>query len=220
MEDWQMKIISSILKSLVFLLMTVSSGMAMGADHEKSKEIDRGHQHKPMTSRPFHDASIKDEANKSEGPERPEIESSPSSSLLSQTEQAIMTNIPFFQPEPSLFSSEHWGISQAEVDYLFEHSSDYIGIATVNHFKKVNKKFQEATGWSEQELTEHHLSFFWHPDEVSKFTDNVAFAKKRLSTWGFELRKRCKDGSYIWIQWITLSKLTTPLVAFEALSSF
>ena len=204
--------------TFMMLWIISSSGMAMMDEDEDAKKTNSAHQDKSAIFRSFQNEGVKDETDNSRESKKPQIKESSLSSFVPETEEADTVSIPFFQPP---LSSEHWGISQEEVDYLFENSSDYIAIAKEGsspgqgRFQKVNKKFQEATGWSEKELIEQPFIFFWHPDEIPKFMKYVEFAKNRLATWGFEVRKRCKDGSYIWIQWLTLTKLTTPLLAFE-----
>jgi PAS domain S-box-containing protein len=120
-------------------------------------------------------------------------------------------NITSFQTNSPSLPSEYWGVSQQEVDFLFENSSDYIAISGIDRFKKVNKVLQEASGWNEEELTSSPHGTFEQPDHVREVKSFVKFMATKLSAFGFEAKARRKDGSTIWIQWLTLAKISSPL---------
>jgi PAS domain S-box-containing protein len=137
---------------------------------------------------------------------------SPFMSMRAETEHIPnIPNIPFFQTDNPPLPSGYWGISQQEIDFLFENSSDYIAISGFDRFNKVNKALQEASGWSEEELISSPHGTFEQPDHVQEVKSFVKFMATRQSTFGFEAKAKRKDGSNLWIQWLTLAKIDASL---------
>lgn len=101
------------------------------------------------------------------------------------------------------YSGPQWGLSQEEIDYLFENSRDYVCIVEFGgHFKRLNQAWKNLLGWELQELIETPYINFVHPEDVEKTLAH----EKKFTPAGLINRYRCKDGSYRWLDWIGLSR--------------
>ncbi len=97
-----------------------------------------------------------------------------------------------------------WGVKEPEIDYLFEHCNDLVCIMEIGgHFKKLNKKWEEALEWKTEELMAEPYMNFIHPDDRQRTLDY----EKDFKPAGLVNRYRCKDGSYRWLEWILLPNL-------------
>lgn len=153
--------------------------------------------------------AMTDEKKEGKAPSSPPV-------LAPLLQEEDVSKLPFFPSNSSLPSDiNYYGITQEDVDYLFDDSRDFIALSCSGRFIKVNRAFQEATGWSEEELTDRPFIFFSHPEDIEKNVETAKIARTNISVWGFESRTRCKDNSYRWAQWLTLGKLTRPTPAPE-----
>ena len=92
--------------------------------------------------------------------------------------------------------------AQEEFDRLFSVSLDMMCVAGVDgYFKRVNPAFEKSLGYDPEELLDHPMLDFVHPEDRSGA--ERAFQKLRdgVDMVGFESRYRCKDGSYRWLAW-------------------
>ena len=96
--------------------------------------------------------------------------------------------------------------SQEELDEIFSMSIDLICIADIRTatFIKVNPAFKETLGYTEEELLGESFLNFIHPDDIEP---TRAVVEKKLQQGekviNFENRYQCKDGSYIWLSWVS-----------------
>lgn len=86
---------------------------------------------------------------------------------------------------------------------MFESAPDIIAIANSHgHFTKVNKAFCDLLGYTEQELTSKHYTYFLHPDDLKKteveYIETISGSRKANN---FTNRYRTKSGDYKWIAW-------------------
>jgi PAS domain S-box-containing protein len=91
-----------------------------------------------------------------------------------------------------------------EADRYFELSSDLLCIADVDgYFKRLNATSWEQTfGWTRDELLSRPFVEFVHPDDQQHVAVNVARLAASLGEpVHFEIRCRCKDGSYRVLLW-------------------
>ncbi len=92
--------------------------------------------------------------------------------------------------------------AEEERDRFFTLSRDVLCIAGFDgYLRRLNPAWERMFGFTEQELlSEPYLSFI-HPDDVES---TIAELKRMLGggeTLSFEVRFRCKDGSYRWTLW-------------------
>jgi PAS domain S-box-containing protein len=89
-----------------------------------------------------------------------------------------------------------------EIDRFFTLSLDMLGIAGFDgYFTRVNTTLCETLGYSEQEMLSTPYPDIVHPDDVAAVGAEVQRLASGASAQAFEVRTRCKDGSYRWIQW-------------------
>jgi PAS domain S-box-containing protein len=92
--------------------------------------------------------------------------------------------------------------SREELDQFFSLTPDMLCIADIEgRFTRVNAAWQDALGWTPEELTAAPYLSFVHPDDVGTTTTAAAELASGASTLGFENRYRCKDGSFRWLSW-------------------
>jgi PAS domain S-box-containing protein len=98
--------------------------------------------------------------------------------------------------------TERLEMAMTELDQFFSLSGDLLCIAdTEGRFTRVNAAWQEALGWTTDDLTAVPFSAFIHPDDQAATSAEVAKLAEGHATETFENRYRCKDGSYRWLQW-------------------
>ena len=92
--------------------------------------------------------------------------------------------------------------AQAELDRIFNLSSDLIAVADFDgYLKRVNPAFERTLGYSNAELRSRPYLEFVHPDDRSptlSVADELAQGREVLE---FENRYLRKDGSVRWLQW-------------------
>lgn len=69
------------------------------------------------------------------------------------------------------------------------------------YFKKLNPAWEKTLGWSIEELKEHPIMDFIHPDDLRVTRGIAEQIKGGKDGLRFENRYRCKDGSYRWFLW-------------------
>jgi PAS domain S-box-containing protein len=73
------------------------------------------------------------------------------------------------------------------------------------YFKRLNPMWHEVLGWSIEELTAVPFVEFIHPDDREASLDAVQYIAGGHNLQTFENRYRCKDGSYRWLIWSSVS---------------
>jgi PAS domain S-box-containing protein len=95
-----------------------------------------------------------------------------------------------------------------EIDRFFTLSLDMLGIAGFDgYFKRVNTTLCETLGYTEEEMLNTPFLEFIHPEDLAAFTAEVQRWATGASSHAFEIRSRCKDGSFRWIQWNATASL-------------
>jgi len=86
-------------------------------------------------------------------------------------------------------------------------SADLFCISTFDkHFKRVNPSWEKALGFTEQELLAKPYTDFIHPeDRESTVAETSRIESPGTTSFAFENRLLCKDGSYKWLSWNAVS---------------
>jgi PAS domain S-box-containing protein/putative nucleotidyltransferase with HDIG domain len=90
-----------------------------------------------------------------------------------------------------------------ELSLFFDLSVDMLCIASFDgHFKRVNRVWEQVTGFSIEELTTRPFLDFVHPEDHQRTIDEVARQQQQgYKVLSFENRYLCKDGTYKWFHW-------------------
>jgi len=90
----------------------------------------------------------------------------------------------------------------AEYERIFDYSLDLIGTGNMEgYFTKINASFSKILGYAEQEFLQKPFLHFVHDKDkyiTEQALKDAAAGKKELYV---ENRYRCKNGSYIWLDW-------------------
>jgi PAS domain S-box-containing protein len=92
--------------------------------------------------------------------------------------------------------------ARKELDRFFDLSLDLLCIASNDgRLLRVNPAWVRTLGWPKEELTSAaHLDLV-HPDDRGAARDAAATLAGGATTFSFESRYRCKDGTYRWLSW-------------------
>jgi diguanylate cyclase (GGDEF)-like protein/PAS domain S-box-containing protein len=93
---------------------------------------------------------------------------------------------------------------EKQIEGFLELNFDILSVVDTNgYFHKVNKKFEESTGYKSEELEGKSFLAFLHDDDIQGTLEAVREFSKNKTTASFTNRFRCKDGSYKYIEWHT-----------------
>ncbi|MDF2694331.1 MAG: Sensory box histidine kinase/response regulator, partial [Labilithrix sp.] len=96
---------------------------------------------------------------------------------------------------------------------FFEMSLDHLCVAGFDgYWKRLNPSWTRTLGWTAEEMMSRPLIEFCHPDDRAA----IVAARERLFA-GLPIppptnRYRCKDGSYRWFEWRSVSNVERRLV--------
>jgi PAS domain S-box-containing protein len=97
---------------------------------------------------------------------------------------------------------EALGQKNEELDGYFTNTLDLLCIAdTDGHFRRLNKEWESALGYSPVELEGKRFLDFVHPDDMEASIDALSELNAGKLALQFTNRYRHKDGSYRWIEW-------------------
>ena len=90
-----------------------------------------------------------------------------------------------------------------ERDRFFSLSGDLLAITNTNgYFKRLNPQWTIILGWNSDDLFAVPWMHFVHPEDVPTTTAILATQQKQKSkVLEFQIRYRCRDGSYRWLEW-------------------
>ncbi len=95
--------------------------------------------------------------------------------------------------------------SSKELDMFFDVALDFLCIAQGDgYFRKVNKLWETALGYSKQELLSQPFVNFVHPDDISATVDALKTLNDNQPIAQFRNRYRTAAGSYRWLEWRTV----------------
>jgi PAS domain S-box-containing protein len=102
---------------------------------------------------------------------------------------------------------------QQERDRFFNLTRDMLCIAGFDgYFKRVNPAWQEAIGYTNEELMTKPFLDFVHPEDREKTIAETIRLAKGGETVLFENRYRCKNGTYRWLLWSARSLVGDQLI--------
>lgn len=89
-----------------------------------------------------------------------------------------------------------------ELDKFFSVTLEMLCIAnTDGYFLRINPAWEEALGWTEEELLSKQFLDFVHPDDINATLAAIADLSNQKNVIHFENRYLTKEGSYRWIDW-------------------
>ena len=98
--------------------------------------------------------------------------------------------------------------AEEELNLFFNLVPDLVCIASVDgYFKRLNKTWEEVLGFSQNELLAVPFKELIHPDDWNETLTEVVKQRGGVATKGFINRYRCKDGSYRWFEWMSVSAI-------------
>jgi PAS domain S-box-containing protein len=98
-------------------------------------------------------------------------------------------------------------------NYFFNETTDLICIANLEgYFLKVNNAFTKTLGYSEEELLSKQFINYVHPDDIEKTLQEIANLSEGNNTVDFSNRYVKKDGSFIYLQWISTINQNTNII--------
>lgn len=98
-------------------------------------------------------------------------------------------------------------------EYFFNETTDLICIANLDgYFLKINPAFANTLGYSESELITKKFINYVHSEDVEKTLNEMNNLREGINTINFSNRYLRKDGSNIWLQWISTINLKTKIV--------
>ena len=103
--------------------------------------------------------------------------------------------------------------SADDLEHLFELSLDLLCIAGLDgFFRRVNPSWTRVLGWTEEEFLSRPVFDLLHPDDLEVTTAARAQLSNGVPLVGLTNRYRCKDGSYRWLEWRSVSSVERGLV--------
>lgn len=90
----------------------------------------------------------------------------------------------------------------AELDTFFNAALDLFCIAdTDGYFRRLNTQWEQALGYTMEELEGKRFLDFVHPDDVDATIQTMSELASQKSVLNFTNRYRCRDGTYRFIEW-------------------
>jgi PAS domain S-box-containing protein len=103
--------------------------------------------------------------------------------------------------------------AREQLDRFFELSVDMLCVADFDgHLTRVNPAFERVLGHTSAELLGEPFMSFVHPDDREATAAEYAATLEGGEVMGFENRYRCRDGSYRWLQWASITDSDVRLV--------
>lgn len=90
---------------------------------------------------------------------------------------------------------------KSDLDYFFDISVDPLAVfGSDKKFKKISKTCLDVFGWVEEELLSETWSKYVHEDDIVKIKEHLNKDGILNGVRGIELRCKCKNGNYIWVE--------------------
>lgn len=93
---------------------------------------------------------------------------------------------------------------EKQIEGFLDFNLDLLCVADLDgNFHKINKRFQDALGYSDQELNGTSFLALVHEDDLESTRKVLEDLASRKGVNGFVNRFRCKDGSYRYLEWVS-----------------
>ncbi|MFP4300159.1 MAG: PAS domain S-box protein [Spirulinaceae cyanobacterium] len=93
-----------------------------------------------------------------------------------------------------------------ELDRFFSVALDLLCIAdTKGYFHRLNYQWEKNLGYSLSELENSNFLDYVHPDDLEPTLATISQLKENQQVINFVNRYRCHDGSYVWLEWHSIS---------------
>ena len=103
-----------------------------------------------------------------------------------------------------------------DFECFFDNAIDFVCSMTADGYvRKLNRRWSEALGWSNDELTSRPIYTFLHPDDSAPCSVELDRILDGGEIIAFENRIMRKDGSSVWVQW-NLAPMGDGLLAVTA----
>src|SRR5262249_8280928 len=83
---------------------------------------------------------------------------------------------------------------------------------TDGYFRHLNPAWETTLGYTREELLSRPYLEFVHPDDREATISEAEHLASGRSTFSFENRYRCKDGSYRWLLWSAIVRAERGLI--------
>ncbi len=104
--------------------------------------------------------------------------------------------------QASLFRALFW---QAPIGIAISHGVDTLKEGQRDSFS-INPRFEEITGWSEQQLLQVGWANITHPDDVERDVQQFKLLKQGvISSYSMDKRYIRPDGSFVWVHMVVAS---------------
>ena len=99
-------------------------------------------------------------------------------------------------------AEEKLSIKTEELEGFFTSALDLLCIAdTDGYFRRLNREWQNVTGFDLVDLEGRRFLDLIHPDDVGLTLKALEELRSQHEVWSVTNRYRCKDGSYRWLEW-------------------
>lgn len=103
--------------------------------------------------------------------------------------------------------------AEHDLDRVFSLSLDLLCIAGFDgYLKRINPAWQRILGYSPGPLLATPLLDLAHAEDRAEAMDKMQSLRAGAGSCGFEIRVRCKDGSYKWTEWVATSVINEQLI--------
>lgn len=93
---------------------------------------------------------------------------------------------------------------EKQIEGFLDINLDLLCVADLDgNFHKINKRFQDALGYGDQELNGASFYALVHEDDLESTREAMENLASRKAINGFVNRFRCKDGSYRYLEWVS-----------------
>lgn len=109
------------------------------------------------------------------------------------------------EPSAGLDTARELGRCRQDVErweWFFENSVDILCICGFDgSFRRINKAFERALGYSRDQLLAQPFWDLIHPDDIERTRHEIMSVASGVDTINFENRIRHADGSWRWLSW-------------------